>query len=258
MPQEMWDEIINHLSSDISSLAACSLVASSWLSICRAHLFNTLNITLQPSSSNRLLLQLLGAKYGTISRHVRRLQCLGNLDSIRWNPLIDALSSTDPNDTKTLQSLRLEGYRPSTICLNRWLYSFTGIHQLDLIDFDISTASLAQSLSMLPILQGVSVDIGIRDEDTELPSEIHRLSSSLRFIGIHCNCEHLCEWIAKQKLPLTRLYLRNITPDEYHAITSLLTSIAETLVEVDIINTYLVECGASAVLPSVSYQSKDS
>jgi hypothetical protein len=45
IPTELWDEIIDHLHDDKSTIGTCGLVCRSWISSSRFHLFSTIQLT---------------------------------------------------------------------------------------------------------------------------------------------------------------------------------------------------------------------
>ena len=49
MPQDINDEILNHLvtDSDLRSIRSCALISKSWVQSCRRHLFHTVDLTLK-------------------------------------------------------------------------------------------------------------------------------------------------------------------------------------------------------------------
>ena len=74
VPQEIADEILDHLSADPDSslsLQSCSLVSKSWVPSCRRHLFHT--IVLAPMDMARWL-EVFPAPKESPARHVRDLR----------------------------------------------------------------------------------------------------------------------------------------------------------------------------------------
>ena len=71
-PQELSDQIINHLRDDMASLKACSLVCWSWLYSSRIHIFRTLAVT---SKTFALLAAFITeVSRCTISPYVKRIE----------------------------------------------------------------------------------------------------------------------------------------------------------------------------------------
>ena len=70
IPQEIIDEILDHLAADLTSLRSCALVSKSWLPSCRRHLFHTTFF----NSETAKWFETLQEPEDSPARHVRDLR----------------------------------------------------------------------------------------------------------------------------------------------------------------------------------------
>jgi len=77
LPQEIFDNVIDHFYADIQTLQTCALVALPWLSSARAHLFH--HISLKPPKNTR------GAGASFFFIRSRTSSCQKLFDTIEWS-----------------------------------------------------------------------------------------------------------------------------------------------------------------------------
>lgn len=101
LPQEVFDDIINHFHDDIQSLQACALVSPFWLSSARVHLFYRVDLnppnkrtkssffirTRESSPCQRLFITLASSRdgrLGSIAPYVRELHLCEGMLAREW------------------------------------------------------------------------------------------------------------------------------------------------------------------------------
>jgi len=208
-PQELSDQIINHLRDDMVSLKVCSLVCWSWLYSSRIHIFRTLTVT---SKSLSLLASFINeTPRCTIPPYVKRIEFQSfPLSSVQ--PQIPTRFGPLSHFTSTLTHLHLHKANFTTF--------------LELLDLICPLRNLQSiRLDHIDYLKKMTKDQGDAVKGRVLPPFVNRLrirDSPLRAF---------LSWVTSQPVPpkVTNLDMGPIEGDEVHYAGGLLSLLAPNL-----------------------------
>ena len=178
LPPELLDKILSYLPSDgQQSLRNCSLVAKSWLSPCRRHLFKAVYIrttTLKswrdniPPTNDGLLQHVRTLGYISDNRCMQR----GCWPEIYVNVPWDYFPSLRQLQHLYLGSVRL----PSSIYWATWMFSAFRhtLSQLTLGSCDITTCAFVTLINYFPNLNRLDLACPLLKVDAKSPSPLSR------------------------------------------------------------------------------------
>ncbi|KAJ6551399.1 hypothetical protein B0H19DRAFT_1157486 [Mycena capillaripes] len=168
LPQELIDEILEHLAEDYKSLKACSLVSRAWVLRSRSNLFET--CTLLPRNIH-VFQELLRSPGCTFLRHIRSIKA----SRYDWhhhdhcfNEIVADLRVAQIHTLKLTLNIVVNAANADTFFRTGFATAFPHVRRLLLIcSFDGQPAPLVDMICFFPALQELQIRPGNSDSGSQ-------------------------------------------------------------------------------------------
>ncbi|CAA7268168.1 unnamed protein product [Cyclocybe aegerita] len=238
IPQDLCEFIIDFLHADRRALAACSLVARSWLCASRYHLFRSIKFD---SANAHHFLRLLDSACATFPYITRTLHLC---DEEYFFPrrvdehLIRGITSLSTLKAFKMTAITWSGYDPHPHHRRDLLISNT-VTQVELggVEFD-DIHDLVCLICGFGSLQELRLEVQFWDVDIPYRGT-QRISKAVRSISIRMTrgTEHLLGWLSEhteQELVTAKMGLHRLTADDLVSAGSLVRKLGDQLRELEL------------------------
>lgn len=239
VPPELIDQIIDNIRSDERTLAACALVAKSWLPRSRYYLFQ--NVKLDKSNMESFI-SILSAPHRTIAPYTRHLEL--NVSGILGDKMWAVKAARRLRALAAVRSLSLRGVTN--------LKGFGGQVQKHLIralpaieDLEIRYShlkafdQLANMVYHCPKLSSLSLhEVEWDDASTDAPLQLEKLPQHWHTLDLsHVDNARVLSWYLAHRASLASfhtVHLNTITAPELPAIGAFLRSLGASLHDLEL------------------------
>jgi hypothetical protein len=262
-PQELEDQVIDHMHKDKQALGTCGLVSKAWLRSSRHHLFST--VILRDNNWEEFL-RLLGSSFASFTQSIQSLSITGAPSFASFTQSIQSLSITGDDGSETrgyfnelvarlqifpaLKQLRLSLVDWTIVseatvdALGKFFGNITTLN-LHLITFE-TQAQMADLVSHFPRLEEMLLSVEIMslgDPPHWLPPP-----NSLRIVHLRRALGPILTWLQPPENPPTihSLELGILPPAALPATRNLLRALGPQLSELDLTLQNSVTPGMSA------------